>query len=115
MELIDDIVQILSVTENGFGKRTSSKEYRKQSRGGKGILAMKLTEKNGEITQIKQVNDKDDLMIITNKGQVIRTRIAGISLMGRTTQGVRIIRLKDDEKVVALEKIASDEEDTPEA
>jgi len=111
MEIIDDNVEILSVTENGYGKRTSSSQYRKQSRGGKGILAMRLTEKNGEIKSIKSVCDKDDLMIITDKGQVIRTKISGISLMGRATQGVRIIRLKDGEKVVAVEKIAESEEE----
>ncbi len=105
MEIIDDSVEILSVTENGYGKRTVSSDYRKQSRGGKGIIAMRLTEKNGDIVQIKPVSDKDDLMIITNKGQVIRTKIAGISLMGRATQGVRIIRLKAEEKVVAVEKV----------
>ncbi|MCB9060535.1 MAG: DNA gyrase subunit A [Halobacteriovoraceae bacterium] len=111
MEIIDDSVEILSVTENGYGKRTKASEYRKQSRGGKGILAMKLTEKNGEIIEIKPVNDTDDLMIITNKGQVIRTKMSGISMMGRTTQGVRIIRLKDDEKVVAVENIVEDDEE----
>jgi len=110
MELIDDNVEILSITENGYGKRSSSSQYRKQSRGGKGILAMRLNEKNGEIVQIKQVTDKDDLMIITNKGQVIRTTISGISLMGRATQGVRIIKLKGDEKVVSVEKIVDPEE-----
>ena len=67
---------------------------------------MRLTEKNGDIVDIKPVSDKDDLMIISDKGQVIRTTISGISLMGRATQGVRIIRLKDDEKVVAVEKVA---------
>ncbi len=113
MEIIDDNMEILSVTENGYGKRTQSSEYRKQSRGGKGILAMRLTDKNGDIIEIKPVCDKDDLMIITDKGQVIRTGIAGISLMGRTTQGVRIIRLKDGEKVVAVEKvIEEDNEDS---
>ncbi len=114
MEIIDDSVEILSITENGFGKRTKSSDYRKQSRGGKGILAMRLTEKNGDIIAIKPVTDKEDLMIITDKGQVIRTKIAGISLMGRTTQGVILIRLKENEKVVAVEKIieADDEENT---
>lgn len=110
MEIIDDNVEILSITENGYGKRTSSSQYRKQTRGGKGILAMRLTDKNGEITDIKPVSDKDDLMIITDKGQVIRTKISGISLMGRATQGVRIIKLKAGEKVVAVEKIADPEE-----
>ena len=81
-----------------------SSQYRKQTRGGKGILAMRLTEKNGEIVQIKPVKEEDDLVIITDKGQVIRTKISGISLMGRATQGVRIIRLKGGEKVVSVEK-----------
>ncbi|MCO4794707.1 MAG: DNA gyrase subunit A [Bacteriovoracaceae bacterium] len=110
MEIIDDNVEILSITENGYGKRTSSSQYRKQTRGGKGILAMRLTDKNGEITDIKPVSDKDDLMIITDKGQVIRTKISGISLMGRATQGVRIIKLKSGEKVVAVEKIIDPDE-----
>lgn len=111
MEIIDDSVEILSVTEHGYGKRTSASEYRKQSRGGKGILAMRLTEKNGDIIDIKPVTDKDDLMLITDKGQVIRTKISGISLMGRTTQGVRLIKLKEGESVVAVEKILDPDED----
>lgn len=114
MEIIDDSVEILSVTANGYGKRTSVSEYRKQTRGGKGILAMRLTEKNGDIIDIKPVTDKDDLMIISDKGQVIRTKISGISLMGRTTQGVRIIKLKEGETVVAVEKIIDPDEELPE-
>lgn len=109
MEIIDDSVEILSVTANGYGKRTSVSEYRRQTRGGKGILAMKLTDKNGDIIDIKPVTDKDDLMIITDKGQVIRTRISGISLMGRTTQGVRLIKLKEGENVVAVSNVAEEE------
>jgi DNA gyrase subunit A len=105
MEIIDDGMEILSVTEDGFGKRTSAREYRKQSRGGRGIIAMRLTDKTGNIVQIKPVKDEDDLMIITDKGQVIRTRMAGISLLGRATQGVRIIRVKEGEKVVAVERV----------
>ncbi|WP_127715464.1 DNA gyrase subunit A [Halobacteriovorax sp. HLS] len=111
MELIDDTVEILSITENGYGKRTAASQYRKQTRGGKGILAMRLTEKNGEIKQIKPVSDKDDLMVITDKGQVVRTKISGISLMGRATQGVRIIKLKEGESVVSVEKIIEPDED----
>lgn len=114
MEIIDDTVEILSVTENGYGKRTQALEYRKQSRGGKGIMAMKLTEKNGDLVSIKPVNDKDDLMIITNSGQVIRIKISGISLLGRTTQGVRLINLKANEAVVGLEKFLDPEGDTVE-
>ena len=105
MELIDDSMEILSVTEKGLGKRTYASQYRRQSRGGKGVFAMKLTEKNGDIVQIKPVTNKDDLMIITNRGQVIRVKIAGVSLLGRNTQGVRILNVKGDEKVVSVEKI----------
>ncbi|WP_417337030.1 DNA gyrase subunit A [Halobacteriovorax marinus] len=111
MELIDDSVEILSITENGYGKRTAASQYRKQTRGGKGILAMRLTDKNGEIKQIKPVTDKDDLMVITDKGQVVRTKISGISLMGRATQGVRIIKLKEGESVVSVEKIVDPDDD----
>jgi DNA gyrase subunit A len=111
MELIDDSVEVLSVTQNGYGKRTNASQYRKQTRGGKGILAMKLSDRNGEICAIKPVSDKDDLMIITDKGQVIRTNVAGVSLMGRTTQGVRIIKLKAGETVVAVEKVAQEEDE----
>lgn len=114
MELIDETSQILTVTARGYGKRSSSDEYRSQTRGGKGILAMKLTEKTGEIMGILPVTDKDDLMIITDKGQVIRTKISGISLLGRNTQGVRLINVKPDEKVVAVEKILEPEEIAPE-
>lgn len=114
MELIDETSQILTVTARGYGKRSSSEEYRTQSRGGKGILAMKLTEKTGDIMGILPVTDKDDLMIITDKGQVIRTKIAGISLLGRNTQGVRLINVKPDETVVAVEKIIDPDEETTE-
>lgn len=111
MEIIDEKSEILTVTSRGYGKRSAAEEYRSQSRGGKGILAMKLTEKTGEIMGILPVTDKDDLMIITDKGQVIRTKISGISLLGRNTQGVRLINVKPDEKVVAVEKIAESEDD----
>lgn len=111
MEIIDEKSEILTVTSRGYGKRSAAEEYRTQSRGGKGILAMKLTEKTGEIMGILPVTDKDDLMIITDKGQVIRTKISGISLLGRNTQGVRLINVKPDEKVVAVEKIAESEDD----
>ena len=111
MAIIDDGAEILSVTSKGYGKRSSAADYRKQSRGGKGIIAMKLTDKTGVLSQIKPVSDRDDLMIITNNGQVIRTKIAGISLLGRNTQGVRLINLKDGEQVVAVEKIVDADEE----
>jgi len=111
MAIIEDGMELLSITDKGYGKRTQTSEYRKQTRGGKGIIAMKLTDKTGNISQITPVSDRDDLMIITNNGQVIRTKIAGISLLGRNTQGVRLIKLKDGEAVVAVEKIAETDDE----
>ena len=109
MEIVDDEMDLLTLTENGYGKRSLVKEYRRQSRGGKGILAMKLSEKNGNIAAISPVEENEDLMVITNRGQVIRTNASGISLLGRTTQGVKIIRLKNGEKVVAVEKMVRED------
>lgn len=114
MAIIEDGNEILSVTSRGYGKRSDVAEYRKQSRGGKGIIAQKLNEKTGDIVAIKPVSDKDDLMIITNAGQVIRTKISGISLLGRNTQGVKLINVKENESVVAVEKIVDTEEDEKE-
>jgi DNA gyrase subunit A len=112
MELIDETSELLSITSRGYGKRSAAEEYRAQSRAGKGIKAMKLTEKTGDIVAILPVTDKDDLMIITDKGQVIRTKISGISLLGRNTQGVRLINVHPEEKVVAVEKIVDPDDDT---
>jgi len=106
----DDVdYDILSVTSKGFGKRTPASDYKTQSRGGKGVIAMKLTEKNGEIIQVKAVTNSDDLIIISDQGQVIRTSVNEISVVGRNTQGVRVMKVKDDEEVVAVEKILEDE------
>jgi DNA gyrase subunit A len=113
IELIDDSVQILTISEKGFGKRTSSSEYRKQTRGGKGILAAKLTDKTGDIVKMLPVFDKDDLMIITDAGQVIRIKVCDISLIGRNTQGVRLINVKGSEKVVSVENLLESEESNP--
>jgi DNA gyrase subunit A len=104
-------LDILSVTNSGYGKRTDSDEYRVQSRGGKGIITMKTTDKNGEVIGVKAVSDHDDLMVITDKGQVVRIRIREISTMGRNTQGVRLVRLKEGEKVVACQSLAEKELD----
>jgi DNA gyrase subunit A len=103
---------ILSVTSAGYGKRTEHTEYRVQSRGGKGIITMKTTDKNGEVIGTKAVSDQDHLMVITDKGQIVRIRIKEISTMGRNTQGVRLVRLKEGEKVVACQSLAeSDSEE----
>ena len=110
MIIVDDTMKILSMTSKGFGKRTDASEYKVQSRGGKGVIAMKLTSKNGDIVQVLPVSDNDDIMIISDKGQVIRTGVDGISIVGRNTQGVRVMRVNDDEEVVAVEKLVESDE-----
>ncbi len=103
---------LLTVTENGFGKRTKVSEYRKQSRGGKGLKNIKVTPKIGKIIDIKLTTDKDELMLITTKGTLIRTKMTDIKIIGRNTQGVRLIRLKDEtEKVSAVARVVEDEEE----
>lgn len=102
----DEEISLLSVTTNGYGKRTKKAEYRTQSRGGKGIITMKVSEKNGDVVAVYPVSDKDDLMVISSKGQIVRIKVSSISLMGRNTQGVRLVKLKQGERVVAVEALA---------
>src|SRR5439155_10033892 len=84
---------LLAVTENGYGKRSEISEYRVSHRGGKGIITIKTTERNGNVVAVKEVVDGDELMIITRQGQLIRMPVKGISVMGRNTQGVRLVNL----------------------
>jgi DNA gyrase subunit A len=110
MEVLDNSngqeYEILTVTENGYGKRTPVGEYRIQSRSGVGIINMKTTDKNGFVLGSRQVLAKDDLMLVTNKGQMIRIRVGEISEQGRNTQGVRLISLSGTEKLVSFEYMA---------
>ena len=96
---------ILSITENGYGKRTFNKEFRVTNRGGKGIIGIKNSQRNGNVTASFPVYEGDDILISTNKGRVIRTAVKEIRVAGRDTQGVRIIKLSGDEKVVSANKI----------
>jgi DNA gyrase subunit A len=100
---------ILTVTENGYGKRTRTEEYRRQARGGKGILTIKATERNGPVVYSYQVTDQDQLMIITGQGKIIRLRVADISVIGRNTQGVKLINLGEGEKVVGVARLMEEE------
>jgi len=84
---------LLAVTENGYGKRSEIAEYRATHRGGKGIITIKTTERNGPVVAVKEVVDGDELMIITRQGQMIRMPVKGISVLGRNTQGVRLVNL----------------------
>lgn len=105
---------ILAITENGFGKRTEVEEYRCQARSGKGVLTYKTTPKTGHIIGIKIVNDTDDVMMITDTGVVIRINVKDISVLGRNTQGVTLMRTSDGGKVVNIAKIPKEDEVTSE-
>jgi DNA gyrase subunit A len=108
MEALDEGASILTVTENGYGKRTRTDEYRKQGRGGRGILTIKTSERNGPVVYSCQVSDVDQLMIITGNGKIIRLRASDIKVIGRNTQGVRLIQLAEGEKVVGVAKVVED-------
>jgi DNA gyrase subunit A len=108
MEALAEGATILTVTENGYGKRTLTGEYRIQGRGGKGILTIKTTERNGQVVYAYQVTDQDQLMIITASGKIIRLRVEEIKVIGRNTQGVRLIQLAEGEKVVGVAKVVED-------
>jgi len=106
MEIIhDDKDCLLAITENGFGKRTELEEYRHQSRAGKGVITYKVTEKTGKVIGTRIVKDDDEIMLITNGGVVIRMFVKEISILGRSTQGVTLMRTSGEEKVVSIEKL----------
>jgi len=102
---------LLTVCENGFGKRTQVSEYRKTRRGGKGVINIKATDRNGKVVALKSVTDNDDLMFISAKGIVLRTESTSMREIGRATQGVRLIRLEEGDKVVAVARIIPEDDD----
>ena len=102
---------LLAITENGFGKRTELDEYRVQTRGGKGVITYKTTPKTGKIVGIRIATDDEDVMLITNTGTVIRLKVKDISVLGRATQGVTLMRTKDNCKVVSIETLTPDIEE----
>ena len=102
---------LLSITENGFGKRTELEEYRVQTRGGKGVITYKITPKTGEIVGIRICDDRYDVMMITDNGTVIRIPAKDVSVLGRNTQGVTLMRTNDGGKIVSIETISPDEEE----
>jgi DNA gyrase subunit A len=110
MDVVHEDNSVLIVTSKGFGKRTPVSEYRIQSRGGKGIKTLNVTEKNGPIVGLKVVQEDEDLMIISAAGTVIRTSMDGISVMGRNTQGVRLINIREDDEVGTLARVQKNEE-----
>ncbi|PCH85057.1 MAG: DNA gyrase subunit A, partial [Piscirickettsiaceae bacterium] len=97
---------VLTITENGFGKRTKVEEYPLHKRGGQGVIAMQTSDRNGALVGAVLVDDNDEIMLITDGGTLVRTRTAEISVLGRNTQGVRVIRPGKGEKVIGLDRIA---------
>jgi len=111
LEILSLGAGILTASENGYGKRTPMEEYRLQSRGGKGVITMKTTEKTGRVVGVQQVTEDDQLMLVTDKGKIIRLRVKDIRLIGRNTQGVRLIDLEEGEKMVSLARLAEKDEE----
>jgi DNA gyrase subunit A len=111
MEILSPGADVLTVSEGGYGKRTAMDEYRLQSRGGKGVITMKTTDKTGRVIGVQQVTEEDQLMLVTNGGKIIRLRIKDIRVIGRNTQGVRLIDVEEGERVVSLARLAEREED----
>ncbi len=111
MVIVEEKAALFTVCENGYGKRTGLENYRPQSRGGVGLKNIKTSERNGKVVALKAVQSKDDLMMITATGMIIRTGLDEIRSIGRNTQGVRLIKLKPGDKLVAAEKIMAEDSD----
>jgi DNA gyrase subunit A len=102
---------LLTVTENGYGKRTELDEYRVQSRGGVGIINIQTSERNGQVVGIAYLQDDDELMLISQQGKVLRMVVHDIRTIGRATQGVRLIEMEQDDRVVSVARLAERDED----
>jgi DNA gyrase subunit A len=111
MEVVRPGSTLLTVTENGYGKRTELDEYRVQSRGGVGIINIQTTERNGRVVGMATVHDDDEFMLITQQGKVLRTVARDIRTIGRATQGVRLIDIDPEDRVVSIARLAEQDED----
>jgi DNA gyrase subunit A len=109
MEALSSSMTLLCVTENGFGKRTSVEEYRQQSRAGKGVFSIKTSARNGKMVSLLLVDDNDDIMLVTNRGKLIRTSVKGISVISRNTQGVKLIDREKGEKLIGTARLPEEE------
>jgi DNA gyrase subunit A len=112
MEVLKHGQTLFAVTENGYGKRTVIDEYPVRKRGGKGVITIKTSERNGMVVEILLVEEDDDMMLITNSGKLIRMPIKGISVISRNTQGVKLIGMEAGERVVGAVRLAEKEEHT---
>ncbi len=115
METVEEGSTVLTVTERGYGKRTDFSEYRGQGRGGSGLINIKITEKNGPVVGIVKVRGSDELMISTSVGKIIRIAMSGVAVIGRNTQGVKLMDIEEDEEITGIAPIAEKEEESPEA
>ena len=106
MEILSPGATILTITERGFGKRTPLDDYRLQRRGGRGVITIRTSSRNGKVVRVAQVVQEDEVMLITDGGKVLRCPVSGISQMGRATQGVRVMNLGSGEKLVAMARLA---------
>jgi DNA gyrase subunit A len=114
MEIVDNDATLLTVCENGFGKRTPVSEYRSQSRGGIGLKNVQTTDRNGLVIGIGCVTDRDELLLVTSQGQIIRMKAGDLRPIGRDTQGVRLMDLAEGDKLVSLATLHEpDEPDEP--
>ena len=111
MEVLSHGQTLFVVTENGYGKRTSIDEYPVQKRGGKGVISIKTTQRNGLVVGIVLVSDEDDLMLMTNIGKVIRMQVNSISIISRNTQGVKLMGMDTEERVVGAARLAEKEDE----
>ncbi len=104
----DEDASIFTVSENGYGKRSKSMDFRKTRRGAKGVIAMQISERNGQLIGAAQVTNDDEVMLISDKGMLVRTRVSEVNVIGRNTQGVTVIRLKDSEKLISIAPISEE-------
>jgi DNA gyrase subunit A len=111
MTILEAGAAVLTVTSNGYGKRTKTEEYRVQQRGGRGIILIKAGGRNGDVVGVRRVFDEDHIMIITDGGTIIRMRCSGIPVLGRNTMGVRMVRVKKDERVQGFANLAEEEDE----
>ena len=112
MEVLGPEATLLTITENGFGKRSNVEEYRVQNRGGKGVFSIKTSKRNGKMVSLLLVDDKDEIMMVTDKGKLIRTNMQGVNIISRNTQGVTLINLSSGEKLIGIARLP-EEEDKP--
>jgi DNA gyrase subunit A len=112
MEELDPHGQVLTVTERGYGKRTPVEDYRLQGRGGLGIINLKVSPKTGEVVGVRYVTPDEGLMLITQEGMIIRLNVSGVREVGRSAQGVRLMNLDENDRIVAVAKLAEKDEET---